>query len=210
MDTPASTTAGQLRRALDDAETDVQDVGHVWIAGDQIAGAAALRLIARDRELLEDLAQAEAAMNTAVTGYTGSSGSNGTLIAAIARRKEAERHAQRAAAFWLCTGPTPVPADAGGGKPGAGEPEDGGKPWIHGSQLGRGHRDVGRHLVEDHGVAQDLVDSWSDGAVHGHHDGVHRTTWAYAANLTHPAPGDLIFHLNRRASDRPAPQQAGS
>lgn len=28
------------------------------------------------------------------------------------------------------------------------------------------------------GVSQGQVDAWSDGAVHGHHDGVHRTTWA--------------------------------
>lgn len=65
-----------------------------------------------------------------------------------------------------------------------------GLPWTHGTRLGRDHRSVRRHLVEDHSVDQDQVDAWSDGAVHGHHDGVHGRTWAYAEDLEHPAPGD--------------------
>ncbi len=62
--------------------------------------------------------------------------------------------------------------------------------WTHGTRLGRDHRSVRQHLVEDHGVAQAQVDAWSDGSVHGHHDGVHQLTWAYAKDLAHPAPGD--------------------
>jgi diadenosine tetraphosphate (Ap4A) HIT family hydrolase len=63
--------------------------------------------------------------------------------------------------------------------------------WTHGTRLGREHRSVRRHLVEDHGVDQAQVDAWSDGAVHGHHDGVHGKTWAYADNLPHwPQFGD--------------------
>jgi hypothetical protein len=64
-------------------------------------------------------------------------------------------------------------------------------PWTHGTQLGREHRSVRQHLVEDHGVRQDQLDEWSDGAVHGHHDSVHSRTWAYAEDLPHPAPGDI-------------------
>lgn len=69
--------------------------------------------------------------------------------------------------------------------------EDDDKPWTHGTRLGREHRSVREHLVEDHGVPQAQVDAWSDGAVHGHHDGVHRKICAYAENLPHPAPGEL-------------------
>lgn len=72
------------------------------------------------------------------------------------------------------------------------QPTDEGAPWTHGTRLGREHRDVRVHLVEDHGVPQEQIDGWSDGAVHGHHDGVHRKTWAYADDLPHPAPGDGI------------------
>jgi|ERR1044071_4337164 hypothetical protein len=99
METITPPLADRLRRALDDAETDVQDIGHTWLAGDQLVGAAALRLIARDRALLADLAEAEAAMNAAVIGYAGDQ-HNGSLIAATARCKEAQRHAERAVAFW--------------------------------------------------------------------------------------------------------------
>lgn len=70
-------------------------------------------------------------------------------------------------------------------------------PWTHGTHLGRGHRSVRQHLTEDHGVSQGQVDAWSDGAVHGHHDGVHRTTWAYAEDLAHPAPGDPEYLARR-------------
>jgi hypothetical protein len=68
--------------------------------------------------------------------------------------------------------------------------------WTHGTRLGRAHRSVRQHLIEDHGVSQDQVDAWSDGAVHGHHDGVHRTTWAYAEDLAHPGPGDQEYLAN--------------
>jgi hypothetical protein len=97
-DTPP--LAERLRRALDDAETDVKDMGHVWLSGDQVAGDAALRLIDRDRALLDDLAEAEAAVDATVRGYVGDK-DNGTLIAATARRKETRRHVDRAVAFWL-------------------------------------------------------------------------------------------------------------
>lgn len=70
---------------------------------------------------------------------------------------------------------------------------DAGAPWTHGTRLGRDHRSVRQHLVEDHGVSQAQADAWSDGAVHGHHDGVHRDTWAYAHDLVHPAPGDREY-----------------
>lgn len=109
METTAPPLADRLRRALDDAETDVQDMGHVWMAGDQLVGNAALRLIARDRALLDNLTQAEAAMSAAVTGYVGDE-NNGTLIAATARCKEARLHAERAAAFWA-----DLDADVSGG-----------------------------------------------------------------------------------------------
>jgi hypothetical protein len=92
--------AEQLQRALNEAETDVKDMGHVWLYDDQICGTAALKLIERDRALLDDLAEAEATMAAAVTGYLGER-DNGGLIAATARCKEARRHAKRAAAFWL-------------------------------------------------------------------------------------------------------------
>lgn len=79
------------------------------------------------------------------------------------------------------------------------QPDDG-PPCTHGTRLGREHRSVRIHLVEDHGVTQDQVDAWSDGAVHGHHDGVHRTTWAYANDLDHPAPGDREYQGNAGAA----------
>lgn len=69
-------------------------------------------------------------------------------------------------------------------------------PWTHGSRLGREHRSTRQHLIEDHGVSPDQVAAWSDGAIHGHHDGVHRETWAYAYDLVHPAPGDRKYLEN--------------
>lgn len=82
-----------------------------------------------------------------------------------------------------------------------------GPPWTHGTRLGRDHRSVRRHLVEDHGVHQDQVDAWLDGAVHGHHDAVHRRTWAYAEDLAHPAPGDQEY---RRPIDAAAERYASN
>lgn len=61
--------------------------------------------------------------------------------------------------------------------------------WTHGTRLGREHRSVRQHLIEDHGENPVKVEQWSDGAVHGAHDGAHGVTWAYAQNLPHPAGG---------------------
>lgn len=61
--------------------------------------------------------------------------------------------------------------------------------WTHGTRLGREHRSVRQHLIEDHGENPAKVERWSDGAVHGAHDGAHGATWAYAQNLPHPAGG---------------------
>lgn len=58
--------------------------------------------------------------------------------------------------------------------------------WVHGTRLGREHRSVAAHLVEDHAIDSAWVDSASDAAVHGKHDGLHKRTWAYAADLPHP------------------------
>src|ERR1044071_4099583 len=71
METITPPLADRLRRALDDAETDVQDIGHTWLAGDQLVGAAALRLIARDPALLADLAAAPAASGPTSTPPDG-------------------------------------------------------------------------------------------------------------------------------------------
>jgi len=57
---------------------------------------------------------------------------------------------------------------------------------VHGSRLGREHRSVATHLIEDHSVDPAWIASATDGAVHGKHDGLHRQTWAYAADLPHP------------------------
>lgn len=59
-------------------------------------------------------------------------------------------------------------------------------PWVHGSRLGREHQSVRQHLIEDHGEDPETVETWSDGAVHGAHDGAHKRTWAYAFDLPHP------------------------
>lgn len=42
-----------LARVLTEAQADVRDMGHVWLFGDRVSGTAALRLIERDRKLLE-------------------------------------------------------------------------------------------------------------------------------------------------------------
>lgn len=57
--------------------------------------------------------------------------------------------------------------------------------WTHGSRLGREHRSLRQHLVEDHGTDPGWVLLDNDAAVHGKHDGMHRTTWAYAFDLPH-------------------------
>jgi hypothetical protein len=63
--------------------------------------------------------------------------------------------------------------------------------WTHGTRLGRAHRSVGRHLVEDHGTAPGWVETASPGSVHGKHDRLHAQTWAYADDLPHgPAVKD--------------------
>ncbi|MGK5677544.1 hypothetical protein [Actinoplanes sp. URMC 104] len=81
----------------------------------------------------------------------------------------------------------PYPGTAGGKiAPDAAVPSNGEwKPWVHGSQLGRGHRSLEQHLVEDHGRDADEIAVMSDGAMHGWHDGVHGQTWAYAQDLPH-------------------------
>lgn len=67
------------------------------------------------------------------------------------------------------------------------EDESGGdKPYIHGSRLGREHRSIRQHLIEDHGADPAEVAARSDGAVLGAHDGAHGRAWAYAADLPHP------------------------
>ncbi|GAA0738658.1 hypothetical protein Drose_04300 [Dactylosporangium roseum] len=85
-DTPP--LAHRLRRALDEAETDVQDMGHVWLFDDQVVGEAALRLVARDRALLADY---EAA---------------GSKALAWMQFEVLHGEVERAAAFWL--GEVPV------------------------------------------------------------------------------------------------------
>jgi hypothetical protein len=60
--------------------------------------------------------------------------------------------------------------------------------WVHGTRLGRDHRSVRQHLVEDHGCSPGHVGALSDGGVHGMHDGAHGVTWAYAEDLPH-TPG---------------------
>jgi hypothetical protein len=59
--------------------------------------------------------------------------------------------------------------------------------WAHGSRLGREHRSVRMHLVEDHAVEPGWAENASDGAVHGKHDGLHHHVWAYEADLPHGA-----------------------
>jgi hypothetical protein len=72
----------------------------------------------------------------------------------------------------------------------AGAPEVENVPWVHGTRLGREHRSLDVHLVEDHGADPDEVAKLSDGGAHGDHDGRHGETWAYAKDLPHPAPND--------------------
>jgi hypothetical protein len=57
---------------------------------------------------------------------------------------------------------------------------------IHGSELGRSHRSIRRHLAEDHGFSPQDLEPLGDGAIHGIHDRDHHTTWAYAFDLAHP------------------------
>jgi hypothetical protein len=58
--------------------------------------------------------------------------------------------------------------------------------WVHGTYLGRRHRSLRRHLVEDHSLPKETAALLSDGGVHGLHDGRHQQTWAYAYDLPHP------------------------
>jgi hypothetical protein len=55
----------------------------------------------------------------------------------------------------------------------------------HGTRLGREHHSVRRHVVEDHDADPRWAEFCTDGALHGYHDGRHRTTWAYAYDLPH-------------------------
>ncbi len=57
--------------------------------------------------------------------------------------------------------------------------------WVHGTRLGREHRSVRMHLVEDHEVEPGFAECASDGAIHGLHDGRHHEVWAYALDLPH-------------------------
>jgi len=63
--------------------------------------------------------------------------------------------------------------------------------WVHGSHLGREHCSIRLHLIEDHHVSPDRARDLGDAAIHGLHDGRHRTIWAYAYNLPHPASSEL-------------------
>lgn len=60
-----------------------------------------------------------------------------------------------------------------------------GDTWVHGSRLGRKHRSLRTHLAEDHGMDNAWLRDQSAGGLHGKHDGIHRTTWAYAYDLPH-------------------------
>jgi hypothetical protein len=57
--------------------------------------------------------------------------------------------------------------------------------WTYGTRLGREHRSVRQHVVEDHDADPGWAEFSTDGALHGYHDGRHRTTWAYAYDLPH-------------------------
>ena len=75
---------------------------------------------------------------------------------------------------------------------------------IHGSELGRSHRSVRRHLAEDHGFSPQDLEPLGDGAIGGLHDREHHTTWAYAFDLAHPFfPGRKLPSIKSRT--KPAP-----
>lgn len=63
-------------------------------------------------------------------------------------------------------------------------PQAPGASIIHG-RLGAEHRSVRQHLIEEHGSDPGWAGDASDGAIHGKHDGLHGTTWAYAHDLPH-------------------------
>lgn len=67
--------------------------------------------------------------------------------------------------------------------------------WTHGSRLGREHRSLRQHLIEDHGKPAPEVDALSDGGIHGWHDGLHGITWAHQYDVPHP--GDNPFRQFR-------------
>lgn len=63
--------------------------------------------------------------------------------------------------------------------------EETAKSWVHGTRLGREHRELGQHLIEDHGYDPAYVHGLSHGGRHGLHDSEHRDIWAYAHDLPH-------------------------
>jgi hypothetical protein len=75
---------------------------------------------------------------------------------------------------------------------------------IHGGELGRSHRSVRRHLVEDHGFNAVDLETLSDASVAGLHDRDHHTTWAYASDLAHP------FFPGRKLPEGKPRQRPGS
>lgn len=56
---------------------------------------------------------------------------------------------------------------------------------VHGSRLGREHRSLRMHLVEDHGCDPGWAENASDGTAHGRHDRRHRRGSAWAEDLPH-------------------------
>lgn len=73
-----------------------------------------------------------------------------------------------------------------------------GEQWIHGTRLGREHRSVRTHLVEDHRVDPGWVENASDAQIHGKHDGQHSKTFADSLNLPHPASFQQITERSFR------------
>lgn len=63
--------------------------------------ATVLRLVERDRALLDDMDEAQSAMDAAVSAFEV--GRHGELVAATARCKALRRQVERAAASWLGT-----------------------------------------------------------------------------------------------------------
>jgi hypothetical protein len=69
------------------------------------------------------------------------------------------------------------------------------KPFVHGFKLGREHRSVRRHLVEDHGKTEAEVAAMSDGALFGWHDLVaHGIFCADQYDVPHPGDNPFMYH----------------
>lgn len=82
----------------------------------------------------------------------------------------------------------PAPAAVESTAPPFADPDD--PAWTHGTRLGREHRSLDQHLIEDHGVTAEQIAEFAEHQTLVAHDMRHGQAWAHGEDLPHPAPND--------------------